>query len=63
MRLYQLGGKYKIQIPLNVCGYGVALLHLSGGGGVLLNAKKSETIVDLMLEFFWGMLIRKITGL
>lgn len=32
MRQYQLGRKYMIQIPLNTCGYGLRLIHLSGGG-------------------------------
>lgn len=37
MRIYydikrqRLGGKYCIQIPLNRCGYGLRLIHLSGG--------------------------------
>lgn len=29
----RLGGKYSIQIPLNKTGYGLRILHLSGGGG------------------------------
>ena len=36
----RLGGKYSIQIPLNRCGYGLRIMHLSGGGGILLNANK-----------------------
>lgn len=36
----RLGFRYHILIPLNVCGKGVRLLHISGGGGILLNAKK-----------------------
>lgn len=45
MRIYydikrqKLGGKYSIQIPLNKCGYGLRLIHLSGGG-ILLNINK-----------------------
>lgn len=27
----RIGGKYGIQIPLNRCGYGLRLMHLSGG--------------------------------
>lgn len=33
----RLGGKYHIQIPLNKTGYGLRIMHLSGGGGILLN--------------------------
>lgn len=32
-----LGTKYHIKIPLNKVGYGVRIMHLSGGGGILLN--------------------------
>ncbi len=39
MRTHQLGFKYHIQIPLNKTGYGLRIMHLSGGGGVLLNVK------------------------
>ena len=27
------GSRYHIQIPLNKCGYGLRIMHLSGGGG------------------------------
>ena len=40
IKLGRLGLKYNIRIPLNVCGYGLRIMHISGGGGVLLNAKK-----------------------
>lgn len=40
-KLSKLGRKYSIQIALNTCGYGLRLMHLSGGGGILLNIKKS----------------------
>ena len=36
----RLGSKYHIAIQLNSCGYGLRLMHLSGGGGVLLNIEK-----------------------
>lgn len=36
----RLGGKYHIQIPLNLIGYGLRIMHLSGGGGILLNVNK-----------------------
>lgn len=39
-KIKRLGIRYKIQIMPNICGYGIRLLHLSGGGGILLNAKK-----------------------
>lgn len=38
--LNHLGLKLKIQIPINIVGYGFRILHLSGGGGVFINAKK-----------------------
>lgn len=39
-KLSRLGLKYNIQISPNTCGYGLRLLHLSGGGGILLNVNK-----------------------
>lgn len=41
IRLGRLGSKYHIDIPLNAVGYGVRLLHISGGGGILLNICKA----------------------
>ena len=38
INLAHLGMKYKIQIGLNTCGYGLRIMHVSGGGGVLINA-------------------------
>ena len=35
-----LGRRYHIQIPLNKCGYGLRIMHLSDGGGILLNVNK-----------------------
>lgn len=40
IRLHQLGFKYNIRIPENVCGYGLSILHIAGGGGCLVNAQK-----------------------
>ena len=40
IKLLRLGSRYHIQIPLNCAGYGLRIMHLSGGGGVILNAKK-----------------------
>lgn len=40
VRLNHLGVKLHIRIPLNTCGYGLRLMHLSGGGGVLLNVER-----------------------
>lgn len=40
VRLITLGSRYHIQIPLNKCGYGLRIMHLSGGGGILLNVNK-----------------------
>lgn len=41
MKLKQLGMKYHIKIAPNTCGYGLRIMHISGGGGVLLNIKKA----------------------
>lgn len=30
---------YSLKIPINTCGYGLRILHLSGGGGILLNVR------------------------
>lgn len=35
----RLSLKYNISIPINVTGYGLRLLHLAGGGGMLINCK------------------------
>ena len=40
MKIRRIGIRYNILIPPNVCGYGLKIGHLAGGGGVLLNAKK-----------------------
>lgn len=40
VRLSRLGCRYGISIHLNSCGYGLRIMHLSGGGGVLINAIK-----------------------
>lgn len=39
IRLSQLGRRYMIQISLNTCGYGLRLIHLTGGG-ILLNVNR-----------------------
>ena len=36
--LTRLGSKYSIYIRLNTCGYGLRIMHLSGGGGVRIGA-------------------------
>lgn len=41
VKLMRLGRRYGIQISPNTCGYGLRLMHLSGGGGILLNIKKA----------------------
>ena len=35
----RLGLKYNISVGLNVCDYGLRIMHLSGGGGVRIGAK------------------------
>ena len=39
-RLSRLGMKYNMSISPNVCGYGLRIMHLSGGGGVRIGALK-----------------------
>lgn len=41
IKLSRIGLRYNIQIAPNTCGYGLRLMHLSGGGGILLNIKKA----------------------
>ena len=33
LKITNLGSRYHIQIPLNKTGYGLRVIHLSGGGG------------------------------
>ena len=40
IRQARLGRKYGIKISTNVCGYGLRILHLSGGGGVRISVIK-----------------------
>ena len=39
-RLHRMGLRYGIRIPLNVCGYGLTIYHIAGGGGCILNAAR-----------------------
>lgn len=39
-RLLRLGKKYLIKISPNVAGYGLRIMHLSGGGGARIGAKR-----------------------
>lgn len=39
-RLMRLGLRYSIKISPNVCGYGLRIIHLSGGGGVRIGAAR-----------------------
>ena len=39
-RQLKMGLRYGIKISPNVCGYGLRIMHLSGGGGVRIGAKK-----------------------
>lgn len=41
IRLFMLGRKYNISIRMNSCGYGLRIMHLSGGGGVRIGAIKA----------------------
>lgn len=40
LRRINLGSRYHIHIPLNKCGFGLRIMHISGGGGILLNVNK-----------------------
>lgn len=40
LRLKRIGTKHNIYIRPNSCGYGLRIMHLSGGGGVRIGAKQ-----------------------
>lgn len=40
IRHRRMSFKYHISIPVNCVGYGLRIIHISGGGGVLINAQK-----------------------
>lgn len=40
IKLKRIGTKYNIYIRLNSCGYGLRIMHLSGGGGLRIGAKQ-----------------------
>lgn len=54
IRLHQLGLKYNIRIPINVCGYGLTIYHLAGGGGCLVNARKVGNYCKLQTGVLLG---------
>lgn len=54
VRLHRLGFKYNIRIPENVCGYGLTILHIAGGGGCLVNAKKVGNYCQLQTGVLLG---------
>ena len=54
VRLHRLGLKYNVRIPHNVCGYGLTIYHLAGGGGCLVNAKKVGNYVKLQTGVLLG---------
>lgn len=39
-RLMRLGLRYNMYIPLNTTGYGLRIMHITGGGGVHLSVRK-----------------------
>lgn len=41
IKLGRLGFRYHLEMPLNAVGYGCRLLHISGGGGILLNINRA----------------------
>lgn len=54
IRLHRLGFKYNLRIPVNVCGYGLSVTHLAGGGGCLVNAKKVGNYCKLQTGVLLG---------
>ena len=54
VRLHRLGLKYSIRIPVNVCGFGVTIYHLAGGGGCLVNAKRVGNYCKLQTGVLLG---------
>lgn len=40
VRLGRMGLRYCITIHPNICGYGLKIMHLSGGGGILINCNR-----------------------
>lgn len=52
--LHRLGFKYNIRIPENVCGYGLAIPHIAGCGGCLVNAKKVGNYCKLQTGVLLG---------
>lgn len=54
IKLHRLGFKYNIRIPENVCGYGLSILHIAGGGGCLVNAKKVGNYCKLQTGVLLG---------
>lgn len=54
IRLHRLGFKYNIRIPINVCGFGVTIYHLAGGGGCLVNAKQVGNYCKLQTGVLLG---------
>lgn len=53
IRLNHLGVRLHLTIPENKCGYGIRIIHIAGGGGVLLNVKS----VGNYCEFNSGVLL------
>lgn len=54
IKLHRLGFKYNLRIPVNVCGYGITVYHLAGGGGCLVNAKKVGNYCELQTGVLIG---------
>ncbi|MBR6981671.1 MAG: serine acetyltransferase [Prevotella sp.] len=40
LKLTRMGAKYSIWVKPNTCGYGLRIMHISGGGGVRVAANK-----------------------
>ncbi len=57
-KLSKMGRKYSLSILPNTCGYGLRIMHISGGGGVLINAEK----VGNYCGFNAGVLIGNVGG-
>lgn len=54
VKLHRLGFKYNIRIPVNVCGYGLTIYHLAGGGGCMVNAERVGNYCELQSGVLLG---------
>ncbi len=53
-KLHRLGLKYNIRIAPNICGYGLSITHIAGGGGAFANAKRIGNYCKLQTGVLLG---------